>query len=256
MENQPPTQNAEGDKKSATETPRLVKISAAAISLFVTALLIPAFTRQWDDRQKANDVRHALVDEIASTSAVALSRASDLLSTSLKARPTKPVLALLARTPAPEATWGRQGLEIQAKLAGYFNESLILQWQDYRDLVSLMLGDADGDINSASTPGLSLPSSSNPLAERALEQIQKFGNQRVRALGLLRVNGRPGAKHGRLDPSRVDRVYRAISNAQITLAAVQRLLLQFQGTIDAEIAVAHARGFSTTWRDLLQAFPS
>ena len=40
--------------------------------LVLSAWLLPAFTRQWDDRQKAHEVKSSVVSEIAAASAHSL----------------------------------------------------------------------------------------------------------------------------------------------------------------------------------------
>jgi hypothetical protein len=50
----------------------------ATVALVVTALLVPALTRQWQDRQKARDVKGALVVDMSTALSTALSTAQTL----------------------------------------------------------------------------------------------------------------------------------------------------------------------------------
>jgi len=51
---------------SRVKIPTSVVVTAVGIAL--TAWLLPAFTRQWDDRQKEHELKTALIAEVGSTS--------------------------------------------------------------------------------------------------------------------------------------------------------------------------------------------
>src|SRR5262249_21299243 len=51
------------------------------IGIALTAWLLPAFTRQWDDRQKARDLKASLADEMSAATATLLSTSDRLTDT-------------------------------------------------------------------------------------------------------------------------------------------------------------------------------
>jgi hypothetical protein len=62
-------------------TPVVATVVGVVLSALLSLWLIPAFTRQWDDRQKAHDLKAALIAEMATASAQAwrLARVAFLL---------------------------------------------------------------------------------------------------------------------------------------------------------------------------------
>src|SRR6266513_667328 len=49
------------------------------IGIALTAWLLPAFTRQWDDRQKAHELKAALASQVAVATAKSLTRSREQL---------------------------------------------------------------------------------------------------------------------------------------------------------------------------------
>ena len=102
--------------------PILLTLFGAAIS----AWLVPAFTRQWQDRQKEREIKVALVADIGDST-------SDALVTS----------QYLANRAFPGGNgqseynrftlgWARRSAQIEAKLRAYFpDNSLVDDWRDY-----------------------------------------------------------------------------------------------------------------------------
>jgi hypothetical protein len=118
-------------------TPRLASLwqripKPVLITLFgalVSAWLVPAFTRQYQDRQKEREIKVALVSEIGDAT-------SDALVTS----------QFLAAQTFPQGgqaefnrvalDWSRRSAEIDAKLAAYFpGNDIVSDWQRYATVV-------------------------------------------------------------------------------------------------------------------------
>jgi hypothetical protein len=89
-------------------TPLIVTLVGVAL----TAWLLPAFTKQWDDRQKARDLKAAIEADMASATADALTGGDTVVTSQSWAHPT-------FKAPAAETKWARTSLEIQAKLQTY-----------------------------------------------------------------------------------------------------------------------------------------
>jgi hypothetical protein len=63
------------ERKRRLRLPTTVAVTVLGIAL--SAWLIPAFTRQWDDRQKARELKASLVTEMAAATAAALTSGKD-----------------------------------------------------------------------------------------------------------------------------------------------------------------------------------
>ncbi len=106
--------------------PILLTLFGAAIS----AWLVPAFTRQWQDRQKEREIKVALVSDIGDST-------SDALVTS----------QYVANRAFPGGNgqseynrftlgWARRSAQIEAKLRAYFpDNSLVDDWREYSIVV-------------------------------------------------------------------------------------------------------------------------
>src|SRR5262245_53003343 len=114
-----------------------VKIPTAVIVTFVgialSAWLLPAFTRQWDDRKEARALKAQLVEEILV--------ANDSLINGVE-RPVKELtpderLATLRRL---LRTYDIDGTRIEAKLRIYFSPLLRSYWDRLRESVTGALG--------------------------------------------------------------------------------------------------------------------
>src|SRR3954465_14347156 len=74
---------------AAEKKPRLLRrvptsLIVTLLGIALTAWLLPAFTRQWDDRQKAHELKTALTSQIATATADALIRSKQELRTAPK----------------------------------------------------------------------------------------------------------------------------------------------------------------------------
>ena len=87
------------------------------------AWLLPALSRQWDDRQKAQQLKTAIVSEMASGSARALIGGE----------------ALWAGRKVDEArvldAWAVESLMLETRLRAYFGQKIVTAWEIYSWLV-------------------------------------------------------------------------------------------------------------------------
>jgi hypothetical protein len=114
-------------------------IVVAVIGIVLSSWLIPALTRQWDDRQKANEVRASVAYEAASATARALSDAQQASLAGLWKGSARP-----STSPAAKE-WAVASLRIQARLQTYFGRKAVERWQLVSRYVSTTLSLAYGD---------------------------------------------------------------------------------------------------------------
>ncbi len=114
------------------------------LGIAISAWLIPAFTRQWDDRQKAHELKAAVLSEIAAASASAFTDAHAMVQRDVSSERSQ-----ISRARAPsqispaERAWVAAYLKIDATLAAYFPKQRP-DWLTYANLVDRMLARAAG----------------------------------------------------------------------------------------------------------------
>jgi hypothetical protein len=195
--------------------PVLMVLFGAAVS----AWLIPAFTRQWQDRQKEREIKVALVSEISDST-------SDALATSqyIANRAGEFDQADYNRI---TLDWFQRSAQVEARLEAYFpGQALVGDWHDYSIVVEnglyLLTSEAGGKGVAADT-------------------VRKY----------LESAGAPGAAsvnwdllRGPLDLDNRDAVaaYTSVASA---LFDTGKILIR-------RILNANAEGFSTTRGDLVE----
>jgi hypothetical protein len=107
-------------------TPLLVTLLGIALS----AWLLPAVTRQWDDRQKARDLQASLIGEMSTASARALGAGFNAIET----RQSRS-----GRLRKAEQDWEIAGLEVEAKLRAYFPQRVVKSWVNVREFIFLAM---------------------------------------------------------------------------------------------------------------------
>jgi len=96
-------------------------IVVAVLGVVLGSWLLPAFTRQWDDRQKSGEVKAAVVAQIASATGRALLEVHQAT--------TRPGLAPSSRQiPRAAQDWSVANMEIRAKLRAYFGAKAVDHW--------------------------------------------------------------------------------------------------------------------------------
>ena len=106
-------------------TPILVTL----VGITLSAWLLPAFTRQWDDRQKSQQLKAVLVTDMASATAEAVSSGGAGSGDPLNRQ---------GRVTARR--WWARSLEIDARLQAQFGNSVVTGWEIYSFVVSKWLG--------------------------------------------------------------------------------------------------------------------
>jgi hypothetical protein len=122
--------------------PTSILLTLAGIAL--SAWLLPAFTRQWDDRQKARSLKAVLVTDMAAATARALTDADALTEAAArfeqahkgKPPPPPPAVRDVARI---SKNWTRARIEIEARLRPYFPMRIVRKWQLFAYAMDLTL---------------------------------------------------------------------------------------------------------------------
>jgi hypothetical protein len=125
----------------------------AFLGIGLSSWLIPAFTRQWDDRQKAGDLKAALVTEMATATGRAVLDAQALSNVNPGTRPSPAARAAAVKE------WSVAALEVKAKLGAYFGPAAVDSWEVVTYYVNATLSHAYGNafvpgrLESAPAPG-------------------------------------------------------------------------------------------------------
>jgi hypothetical protein len=117
----------------------------AVLGIGLSSWLIPAFTRQWDDRQKAGDLKAALVADMATATGRAVLDAQAFSHAPVGTRPSQ------AASAASVKEWSVAALEIRARLDAYFGSTAVRAWEVVTRYVNATLSRAYG--GNAFIPG-------------------------------------------------------------------------------------------------------
>jgi len=218
------------------------------VGIALTAWLLPAFTRQWDDRQKAYQVKSVIVADIAAASAHALTGGEAVWAK----RPVRPSSRV-----ADE--WSLASIEIQSQLRAYFNDEIVHAWQVYAWMISKFNASDSGIEDEAFVSATREPITLNRHASNNAAAVlitaanpYRSGGPRpsfkgqapdeMRAVGRLRAYIQPSFLEFRP-------VYGGGSGAP---RDIEYRLLAFEQEIAAEVLAGHVAGYSTSARDLLR----
>jgi hypothetical protein len=125
------------------------------VTLLVTAWLIPALTRQFQDRQKERELKVTLVSQMSKSVADALVTAQFVASPALDAGGRQREYNRLA------LEWGKSSAEIESTLEAYFPESDVGErWREYSDVVRSTFYLVTSDVS--------------PRKEEALARVQSY----------------------------------------------------------------------------------
>jgi hypothetical protein len=147
----PPKTAARLIRLAQRSIPRSLVIAVVGIGL--SSWFIPAFTRQWDDRQRAGDLKAAVVTQMATTTGRALLDAQAFFYTAPSARPSPGANAEAVRK------WSVAALEVRAKLDAYFGADAVTRWDAVTDVVHVTLSRVYGEayIPAARRPDTAPP---------------------------------------------------------------------------------------------------
>jgi hypothetical protein len=194
--------------------PILMVLFGAAIS----AWLVPAFTRQWQDRQKEREIKVALVSEISDSTSNAIVTSQFVANRALADGQ--------AEYNRISLDWAQRSAQVEAKLAAYFpGRALVDDWHDYSIVVEndfyLLTKSTAGKAEAVDTVRRYLESARGPESTAAVNWDQ------LRALDFDNVQA-------------VD-----------DYVLVSRELLDASKPLIQAILDANAEGFSTTGGDLV-----
>jgi hypothetical protein len=209
-----------------------VRIPTSVVVTFVgialTAWLLPAFTRQWDDRQKAHELKADLQAQIASATARALTGGESLISDVRTPRMAKPV----APVPTAVSKWSIDSLEIDSRLRSYFPANLRHAWEIYTVVMSRTVETAAGQEVAFGSGPQPLSASEDPLPEDLLSAFEQAYSEFTRFFVHRRTFSREA----------IFAEYRG---------EVEPALVEAEQQFEAEVLSAHLTGYSTTPRDLI-----
>jgi hypothetical protein len=194
------------------------------IGIGLTAWLLPAFTRQWDDRQKAQELKEQLVTDMAQTVAAALIGTRPAII-GLKHDPTEPSFSQV------DNAWSLASTRIEAKLQTYFATPTVLDWRNYSVLMDAAL--ATLTPHAARANGSELYPRDVTAAHERLVRRHIAPTTTAKYMNLLFPNT--------TEPSRGIRAY---TDAKLTLLGAEEAIAR-------EVLHAHVAGYSTTFRDFL-----
>jgi hypothetical protein len=239
---------------------RWLRASRAALvtilGLAVTAWLIPAMSRQWDDRQKEHDLKAGIVADMSTSTARALVGGEAIWSEVQRARMNQGQLTEIGDQ------WALSAVAIDARLRSYFpGSSVVAGWELYSwavdrfikgNHVSMSIALQDAVQNGRLDPGVA-----NAAAQLLLERRYPAGGAEP-SFGVVRPSDTPitdGKSLKRLRDVMLARYIKAdtpsISANGYTWSALERTLLDLEQAVAAQVVHAHASGFSTTPGDLL-----
>jgi hypothetical protein len=234
------------------------------VGIALTAWLLPAFTRQWDDRQTAHDLQAGVVAQIASATGQAVVSAHR--TGTLAKDPAT------ARKQAADA-WLLESLAIEARLRAYFPSDVVASWEVFsyfvNKLVGVPTGEADAALVRAMKWMLGVPHTTVvfPLSFSALNHLPHDVAQDA-ALQVIVVRSFAKRKRVMADPSDLrylDTYIREVLTKNerrdvdhlrreavgLPLARWEVTLIEFEQDVAALVLSAHPRGYSTTKRDLI-----
>lgn len=227
------------------------------VGIVVTAWLLPAFTRQWDDRQKAQELKSALVADMASASARALTGGEPIWSGGRA--DSKRVLS----------DWGASSLRIETRVRAYLGPELVTAWQIYTWLVNRWNNGQSGEAEAALRAAVyALGPGLTPFSrfDRSGAPPVRLGKKMTDAIALVFVVG-DGQNSMGLAPRFQGGLYvetllvgrlrthfprpKELPLYRSQWPTAEWALVRLQAVIADEVLHSHVNGYSTTSRDLI-----
>ncbi len=109
-------------------------ILVAVVGALLTAWLIPGFTRQWQDRQKARELKAQVVASMNSATANAVINSAFIAANRLPATGGAGGFDQQAFN-GLDLRWRQDGAAIESQLRAYFPARLVADWLVYQELV-------------------------------------------------------------------------------------------------------------------------
>ena len=263
--------------------PTSVIVTLLGISL--TAWLLPAFTRQWDDRQKAHDLSVSLIGESAAASAYVLTQGQDAV---FRLRTQPPAVsfsfgsgpAAFGPLPPLERRWSNASLAIETKLRAYYPKSVVADWHAYDAAVDYTLARIydfpEGTLPRKKVLQLvrTLRADGIVFPMRAVDRLADQHRQLENLMARLKASPHPSPAERRLvrqlPRSERMRAQEELVRQRATLVrtvrtniahlslqavtnyrSITRQILLIEQQLATRILHSHVSGYSTTWNDLL-----
>jgi hypothetical protein len=207
--------------------------TATLVGVALSAWLLPAITKQWDDRRSAHELKASLVGRIAAASSNAFTGGRNAL---LRPHSSDPYERVEPGVPTPLAKWSAASIQIDAKLGAYLPASVVADWRAYSSLVTDVLGAIYARHDQSPLEFLGTPHLATLPAYTAAKHLL-YGKL---ARDLDRFQGSRGPLRRGLG---ID-----LPNEYGDL---QLRLVKLEQTLGAEVLAAHPFGYSTSARDLL-----
>jgi hypothetical protein len=201
-----------------------VKVPTSLVVTFVgialTAWLLPAVTRQWDDRQKAAEVKAEIDSQIAAATARALIGSRQTARTVWQRPPWRKRLQAQGRL---RDAWLSDSINIEARLRAHFDSSEVVgKLHAYNDTMDALFAvSAFPDAISGE-----IPSTLDPPGFYA-KDLGLSMKELVSALRLISYSGKE------------------------SFTPLIDAVLAKENDLTATVSQAHATGYSTTTRDLI-----
>ncbi|MDQ3876496.1 MAG: hypothetical protein M3322_13290 [Actinomycetota bacterium] len=113
-------------------------VVVTVVGAALTAWLIPALTRQWQDQERARELKAAIVTRIGRDTAEALVVSSFIANGRFEPnrRTDRPFRVPMKLFNNLDLSWERNRREIEAQLEAYFPETeIVSEWRSYSELV-------------------------------------------------------------------------------------------------------------------------
>ena len=227
------------------------------LGLALTAWLLPAMTRQWDDRQKEHELKAAVIADMASATARALVTGEAIWPQQLP-------------PPAPAASatrWELSALEIAARLGSYFSPSVVASWEIYSWAVDRFINAGSASASAALTDAVGTKFALDPGVADAAAQLLAPGGRHTDPHSLtFEVDPSSTSQsiqtassdaenltklHKMLSPE-LEHDQAAFKGRLAEWTYIEKQLLGLEQAVAAQVLHSHATGFSTTTGDLLR----
>lgn len=233
---------------------RRLRVPKAALvtvlGLALSAWLIPAMTRQWNDRQKEHELKAAVVADMASATAQALISGEAIWSGQ---HVTKQAAGRV------RSQWALSSLELEARLRTYFSASVVAAWEIYSWAVDRFIRARNVSAAAALQDAIGSGTRLDPRVSDAAAHLLVLGEQTVGNAPNFGVD--PNSETPITDPANLEKLramlspdikrYEASHTPFATWTALEKRLLGFEQAVADQILRSHAASFSTTPRDLM-----
>lgn len=206
----------------------------------LTILILPAFTRQWEEQQRALDLKTELVEEISIATGRSITSADALFETfdgkplnfELRTSRVAPGLGL-------RRSWLSARLKIEGRLRAYFSPKLFHRWNTYDTAMVnfLYLAGVEGRMNKVRRQ-----------AEREGRAEPLGGYDAFSVSGFLDEIPMPDERRQSIKPMLLgDR----LTDRRLGFLVLEGVLLDMEAAFTSRLLAAEPNGFSTTRRDLI-----